>query len=69
MSATLTPSLLLTAALAPLAGALVAGLAGHVVGRRGAHTVTILGVLVSFVCSVIARRAFAIGRERFDATI
>jgi NADH-quinone oxidoreductase subunit L len=31
--------------LAPLAGALIAGLFGKAVGRRGAHTVTILGVL------------------------
>ncbi len=45
--------LLLTIPLAPLAGALVAGLAGKQVGTRGAHTVTILGVLVAFVCSAM----------------
>ena len=33
--------------LAPLAGALVAGLFGQVTGRRGAHGVTIAGMLVS----------------------
>ena len=33
--------------LAPLAGALVAGLFGQAVGRRGAHGVTIAGMLVS----------------------
>ena len=37
--------------LAPLAAAIVAGLFGRQVGRAGAHTVTILGVAVSFVLS------------------
>ena len=40
-------SIYLTIALAPLAGALAAGLFGHVIGRVGAHTVTIAGVAVS----------------------
>ncbi|HET7766380.1 MAG TPA: NADH-quinone oxidoreductase subunit L, partial [Burkholderiales bacterium] len=39
--------------LAPLAGAIVAGLGGRAVGRAGAHWVTILSVLGSFVCSTI----------------
>ncbi|CAB1368125.1 NADH-quinone oxidoreductase subunit L [Denitratisoma oestradiolicum] len=39
--------------LAPLVGAIVAGLFGKTIGRAGAHTVTILGVAVSFVLSVI----------------
>ena len=38
---------------APLAGALLAGLFGRTIGRAGAHTVTILGVLVSFIASVV----------------
>jgi len=38
--------------LAPLAAAAVAGLFGKAVGRAGAHTVTILGVTVSFALSV-----------------
>jgi len=37
---------------APLLGAIVAGLFGRQIGRAGAHWVTILGVLVSCVCSV-----------------
>src|SRR3990172_2254615 len=37
--------------LAPLAGAIVAGLFGRVVGRAGAHWVTIVGVGISFVAS------------------
>jgi NADH-quinone oxidoreductase subunit L len=36
---------------APLVGAIVAGLFGRTIGRAGAHTVTILGVLVSFIAS------------------
>jgi NADH-quinone oxidoreductase subunit L len=43
---------LLTIVLAPLVGALIAGLFGHQVGRRGAHTVTIIGVGLSFVLSL-----------------
>ena len=40
-------SIYLTIALAPLAGALAAGLFGRVIGRAGAHTVTIAGVAIS----------------------
>ena len=43
----------LLAAFAPLVGAIIAGLFGRQVGRSGAHTVTILGVLVSFIASAI----------------
>ena len=39
--------------LAPLAGAIVAGLFGKAIGRRGAHTVTILGVAVAFALSLV----------------
>jgi NADH-quinone oxidoreductase subunit L len=39
--------------LAPLIGALVAGLGGRVIGRAGAHTVTIAGVLVSTIASIV----------------
>ncbi|MGD9387679.1 MAG: proton-conducting transporter membrane subunit, partial [Gammaproteobacteria bacterium] len=38
----------LTIVLAPLAAAMVAGLFGRQVGRAGAHSVTILGVALSF---------------------
>ncbi|MGD9951626.1 MAG: NADH-quinone oxidoreductase subunit L [Burkholderiales bacterium] len=37
--------------LAPLAGAILAGLFGRALGRAGAHSVTILGVLASFLAS------------------
>ncbi len=36
---------------APLAGAIVAGLFGRAIGRSGAHRVTILSVLLSFLVS------------------
>jgi len=39
--------------LAPLFGAIVAGLFGKIIGRAGAHTVTILGVAIAFVGSVV----------------
>jgi NADH-quinone oxidoreductase subunit L len=39
--------------LAPLLGAIIAGLCGKRIGRAGAHSVTILGVFISFVCSVV----------------
>ena len=45
-------TLYLVVPLAPLAGAIVAGLFGKAIGRAGAHTVTILGVLVALAASV-----------------
>jgi NADH-quinone oxidoreductase subunit L len=44
--------MLLAIVLAPLAGALVAGLLGRQIGRAGAHTVTILGVAASCAMSM-----------------
>jgi NADH-quinone oxidoreductase subunit L len=38
---------------APLVGAIVAGFFGKAIGRAGAHWVTILSVLLSFICSVV----------------
>ena len=53
-------SLYLLVPLAPLAGALLAGLFGKQLGRAGSHTVTILGVAVSFLASLaVARDVFA----------
>ena len=46
-------NLYLIAALSPLFGALSAGFFGRQIGRSGAHTVTILGVTVSLVASLI----------------
>jgi NADH-quinone oxidoreductase subunit L len=46
-------ALYLLVPLAPLAGAILAGLFGKRLGRSGAHGITILGVLVSFLASVV----------------
>ena len=43
----------LTVPLAPLFGAIVAGLFGRFIGRRLSHVVTIAGVAISFVASVV----------------
>ena len=48
----LNPTILLIIALAPLFGAIVAGLFRNQIGRAGAHWVTILGVGLSCVLSV-----------------
>ncbi len=46
-------TLYLIVPLAPLFGAIAAGLFGRLIGRTGAHVVTIAGVAVSFVASVL----------------
>jgi len=67
--ATISPNLLLVAALAPLVGAIVAGLGGSVVGRKGSHRVTILGMLVSFIASAIVLKLVVLDGARFNATV
>lgn len=69
MAATLNPNLLLAVPLAPLAGAVIAGLFGKTVGRRGAHTVTILGVLISFILSAMVLKSVAVDGARFSGTV
>lgn len=69
MAATLNPNLLLVVPLAPLAGAVIAGLFGKTVGRRGAHTVTILGVLISFILSAMVLKSVAVDGARFSGTV
>ena len=46
-------ALCLTIVLAPLIASMVTGLFGRSIGRSGAHRLTILGVLTSFVLSVV----------------
>ncbi|HID50145.1 MAG TPA: NADH-quinone oxidoreductase subunit L, partial [Chromatiales bacterium] len=56
--------------LAPLIGALLAGLFGRQIGRSGAHWVTILGVGIAFVLSLIAVKHIAIdGAEPFNGSV
>ena len=69
MSAQLSQNMLLAVPLAPLVGALAAGLFGKAIGRRGAHSVTILGVLIAFVISVMTLQSVIVDGARFNATI
>ena len=52
-----------------LAGALVAGLFGKVVGRRGAHTAAILGVAASFVLSAFVILPDVLAGHHFNGTV
>jgi NADH-quinone oxidoreductase subunit L len=61
-------ALYLLVPLAPLAGAILAGLFGKAIGRAGAHVVTILGVLVAFIASVVIYQDVAAGNT-FNGTI
>ena len=60
----------LTIVLAPLLAAVIAGLFGKQIGRVGAHSVTILGVAISFVLSsyVLYQMVFG-GLEPYNATV
>ncbi|MDC8785137.1 NADH-quinone oxidoreductase subunit L [Roseateles koreensis] len=69
MSAQLSQNMLLAVPLAPLAGAVVAGFFGKQVGRRGAHTVTILGVLVAFILSAMTLNSVVNDGARFNQTV
>ncbi|MCW5633044.1 MAG: NADH-quinone oxidoreductase subunit L [Rubrivivax sp.] len=68
MASALSQDLLLTVALAPLVGALVAGFGGRAIGRANAHRITILGVLVSFVASAVVL-VQVLGGARFEGTV
>ena len=74
MSQTLSAATLLAVPLAPLAGALLAGIfgttfGGNWIGRRLSHTLTILGVLVAFVISAMTLKSVAIDGARFNETL
>src|SRR4249920_2367740 len=68
MSAQLSQNLLLVVPLAPLVGAIVAGLFGKAIGRAGAHWITCIGVAISFAISVMTLLAVLDG-TRFNQTI
>ncbi|WP_114649790.1 NADH-quinone oxidoreductase subunit L [Pseudothauera hydrothermalis] len=61
-------TLYLLVPLAPLAGAIIAGLFGKAIGRSGAHIVTILGVAVAFAASVVIYQDVAAGNT-FNGTV
>lgn len=74
MATTLNAATLLAVPLAPLAGAVIAGifgttLGGNLIGRRLSHTVTILGVFIAFILSVMTLKSVAIDGARFNQTI
>ena len=74
MSQTLSASTLLAVPLAPLAGALLAGVfgtpfGGYGIGRRLSHTLTILGVLVAFILSAMTLKSVALDGARFNDTL
>ena len=74
MSQTLSISNLLVVPLAPLFGAVIAGVfgtkfGGNVIGRAATHSLTILGVLVAFVFSVMTLVSVAQDGARFNETI
>ena len=60
MATTLSQNMLLAVPLAPLVGAVAAGFFGKAIGRAGAHTITILGVLVAFVLSAMTLYSVAV---------
>ena len=73
MSATLSASTLLAVPLAPLVGALIAGIlgtqfGGNRIGRRLSHSATILGVFLAFVISA-STLVKVIDGARFNETI
>ena len=74
MSQTLSATTLLIVPLAPLAGALLAGVfgtafGGNLIGRRASHGLTILGVLVAFLLSASTLRDVVIHDARFNETL
>src|SRR6202035_2053703 len=63
-------TLLVLIAVLPLVGAVLAGLFGRVIGRTGAHTVTILAVATSFVLSLyVLKQIYLDGVPAFDGPV
>ena len=66
--------MLLAVPMAPLLGAVLAGIlgtsfGGNVIGRRASHTLTILGVLISFVISAMTLYSVVEDGARFNETL
>ena len=59
----------LTIVLAPLAAAAVVGLFGSRVGRAGAHRITIIGVSISFLLSLVVLADVLGGAEAYNGAI
>ena len=74
MSQTLSASTLLAVPMAPLVGAALAGIlgtkfGGNWIGRRLSHSLTILGVFISFVLSALVLKSVALEGARFNETL
>ena len=66
----LNPSLLLAIPLLPLIASIVAGLFGKVIGRAGAHFITIAGVAISCALSIFVFKQVAFDNvPTFDGTV
>jgi len=61
--------LCLAVALAPLAGAVIAGLFGRIIGRQGAHSVAILGVAVATVASGFVFQHVVLTRQPIESDL
>jgi len=56
--------------LAPLLGAIIAGLFGRKIGRAGAHWVTIIGVAISFLLSLVVLRHHVLdGADPYNGSV
>ena len=69
MSANISLTELVLVPVAPLVGAIVAGLFGKQIGRANAHRITILGVLISFVISAMTLSAVVYDGFHFSGTV
>ena len=74
MSQTLSVTTLLAVPLAPLAGAVLAGIfgttfGGNLIGRRFSHTLTIVGVALAFILSAMTLKSVAVDGARFNETL
>jgi NADH-quinone oxidoreductase subunit L len=74
MSQTLSLSTLLAVPMAPLVGALAAGIlgtkfGGNWIGRRMSHSLTIFSVFLSFVLSAMTLKSVALDGARFNETL
>src|SRR5690606_19347903 len=66
----ISQSILLTIVLAPLFAALAAGLGGRIIGRTGAHAVTIAAVAVSFALSAWVLKMLVLdGADAVNTTV
>ena len=74
MSQTLSASTLLAIPMAPMVGAILAGVfgtkfGGNWIGRRLSHSLTIFGVLLAFILSAVTLKSVALDGARFNETL